>query len=202
MNRWPIAPLLLADALEQVQVERCRWLQAHPALVHSYTCFHWWPSSSDTPYKEFISDPLVVQTGVVGMVVLEEPLEPPRRLSWLLLRERASLTHQEQQMLAFILQERTIEVAYDLALYFGKMVRSRQQDQLDPWLEAPLGSGIPDLCTFAEGLKREYSALKAALTYPYSTGPVEGQINRLTFIKRSMYGWASFDFLRQRVLHH
>ena len=26
-----------------------------------------------------------------------------------------------------------------------------------------------------------------------STGPVEGQINRLTFIKRSMYGRGSFE---------
>ncbi len=72
-------------------------------------------------------------------------------------------------MLAFIRQERTIEVAYDLAQRFGSMVRGRQQDQLDPWLEACLSRGIPDLRTFAEGLQRESSAIKAALTYPYST---------------------------------
>ena len=35
-------------------------------------------------------------------------------------------------MLAFIRQERTIEVAYDLAQRFGTMVRSRQLDKLDP----------------------------------------------------------------------
>lgn len=103
-------------------------------------------------------------------------------------------------MLAFIRQEPTIEVAYDLAQRFGSLVRNRQQDQLDPWLQAALGSGIPDLRTFAEGLQREYCALKAALTYPYSTGPVEGQINRLKLIKRSMYGRGSFGLLRQRVL--
>ena len=52
---WPLSNEPLAnrafvslDELEQVQVERCRWLQAHPALIHSYTCFHWWPSSLDT----------------------------------------------------------------------------------------------------------------------------------------------------------
>ena len=33
-----------------------------------------------------------------------------------------------------------------------------------------------------------------------STGPVEGQINRLKFIKRSMYGRGSFELLRQRAL--
>jgi transposase len=157
-------------------------------------------AGADSLSTQEVSNPLPLQADADGTVVLKEPLESPRHLSWLLLRDRASLTLQEQQMLAFIRQERTIEVAYDLAQRFGTMVRSRQQDQLDPWLEAALDSGIPDLRTFAEGLQREYSALRAALTYPYSTGPVEGQINRLTFIKRSMYGRGSFELLRKRVL--
>jgi transposase len=151
------------------------------------------------PVQE-VSDPLAIQADAGGTVVLEEPLESPRHLSWLLLRDRTSFNHQEQQMLAFIRQEPIIEVAYDLAQRFGTMVRNRQHDQLDSWLEAALGSGIPDVRTFAEGRQREYSALKAALTYPYSTGPVQGQINRLTLIKRSMYGRGSFELLRQRVL--
>jgi hypothetical protein len=157
-------------------------------------------AGADALATQKVSDHLAVQADADGAVVLEEPLESPRHLSWLLLRDRTSLNHQEQQMLAFIRQERTIEVAYDLAQRFGTMVRNRQQDQLDPWLEAALGSGFPDVRTFAEGLQREYSAIKAALTYPYSTGPVEGQINRLKLIKRSMYGRGSFELLRQRVL--
>ena len=31
------------DELEDVQAERCRWLQAHPEIVRARTCFHWWP---------------------------------------------------------------------------------------------------------------------------------------------------------------
>jgi len=41
----------------------------------------------------------------------------------------------------------------------------------------------------------------AGLTLPWSTGPVEGHVNRLKLIKRSMYGRAEFDLLRLRVLH-
>jgi len=37
--------------------------------------------------------------------------------------------------------------------------------------------------------------------WPWSNGPVEGQVNRLKLIKRSMYGRAKFDLLRQRVLY-
>jgi hypothetical protein len=38
------------------------------------------------------------------------------------------------------------------------------------------------------------------LTLPWSTGPIEGQINRLKVVKRTMYGRAGFDLLRSRVM--
>jgi len=34
----------------------------------------------------------------------------------------------------------------------------------------------------------------------WSNGPVEGQVNRLKNIKRQMYGRASFELLRKRVV--
>jgi len=52
---WPLSNEPLAnrvftslDELEQVQAERCRWLQDHPAVVRAHTCFHWWPSLDST----------------------------------------------------------------------------------------------------------------------------------------------------------
>jgi transposase len=62
-------------------------------------------------------------------------------------------------------------------------------------------TGVADLETFAVGLQKELTAIKAALTLPYSSGPVEGQINRLKLIKRSMYNRGSFALLRRRVLY-
>jgi transposase len=44
-------------------------------------------------------------------------------------------------------------------------------------------------------------AAEAALTLPRSNGPVEGHVHSLKLIKRQMYGRASFDLLRLRVLH-
>ena len=41
--------------------------------------------------------------------------------------------------------------------------------------------------------------MQAAVTEPWSNGPVEGHVNRLKTIKRQMYGRAGFDLLRQRV---
>jgi transposase len=46
----------------------------------------------------------------------------------------------------------------------------------------------------------EEAPVRAALDLPWTTSPVEGQINRLKVIKRTMYGRAGFPLLRARVL--
>jgi transposase len=48
---------------------------------------------------------------------------------------------------------------------------------------------------------RDFDAVRAALTLPYSNGQTEGQVNKLKSLKRQMYGRANFDRLRRRVLH-
>ncbi|MBO0791191.1 MAG: transposase [Ktedonobacteraceae bacterium] len=59
---------------------------------------------------------------------------------------------------------------------------------------------MPDVETFTQGLRNDYEAVKSSLVLPYSNGPVEGQINRLKLVKRSMYGRGSFELLRGRFL--
>lgn len=54
---------------------------------------------------------------------------------------------------------------------------------------------------FITGIRRDEGAVRAALTYGWSNGQTEGQINRLKFIKRQMFGRAKFDLLKARVLH-
>ncbi|OHV38527.1 transposase [Parafrankia soli] len=53
---------------------------------------------------------------------------------------------------------------------------------------------------YANGLERDLAAVSAGLTQPWSSGPVEGHVNRIKMLKRQMYGRAHFDLLRKRVL--
>lgn len=53
---------------------------------------------------------------------------------------------------------------------------------------------------FASNLRRDLDAVRHGLTLPYSSGPVEGNINRLKMLKRQMFGRAGLDLLRKRVL--
>jgi hypothetical protein len=50
---------------------------------------------------------------------------------------------------------------------------------------------------FAKGLRKDWAAVTAGLTLPYSSGAVEGHVNRIKMIKRQMYGRAGFVLLPQ-----
>ncbi|WP_405053661.1 transposase [Sphingobium sp. MK2] len=85
----------------------------------------------------------------------------------------------------------------DLARRFYAILIGREAVEFEPWLAQALGSAI---ASFARGLRRDIDAVRAALILPWSTGPVEGKINKLKLIKRSMYGRAGLDLLRARIM--
>lgn len=159
--------------------------------------------------KEFTTTPtlsiqrqaLPLQTPSHSQAPLQGPLESPRHLVWLFLQDPARLREADQQMLSFIRQEHAVDLAYTLAQQFVYLLREHRVEELDTWLSTCMSSGLPDLETFASGLQKEVSAIRAAIMLPYSNGPVEGHVNRLKLIKRSMYSRGSFDLLRHRVLY-
>jgi len=124
----------------------------------------------------------------------------PRPLSWLFLCAPERLDKQEQETLSRALEAEPINMAYTLAQQLVMMIKEHNAQSVDTWLLDCQNSGISDLVTFAQGVEKEGSAFQAALTLPYSNGPVEGKINKLKSIKRSMYGRSAFPLLRQKVL--
>ena len=88
-----------------------------------------------------------------------------------------------------------------LAQRFAGLLRERRgPDQLVAWVEAVESTDIPELHTFASGLRKDWAAVTAGLTLPWSSGGVEGHVNRIKMLKRQMYGRANLDLLRRRVL--
>jgi transposase len=72
---------------------------------------------------------------------------------------------------------------------------------LDGWIAAAASSpGQSELRSFTSGIRRDYQAVRNALTLPWSSGRVEGLNTRTKLIKRQMYGRASFPLLRKRIL--
>jgi transposase len=93
-----------------------------------------------------------------------------------------------------------LTAALDLADAFADLIRQQSTGTLSAWLTRGEASPDPDLRRFAEGIRRDEAAVHAAVTGPWSNGPVEGHVNRLKTIKRQMYGRAGFVLLRARVL--
>jgi transposase len=121
-----------------------------------------------------------------------------RRAAWLVVADPDEIDETERTFVdALIAGSAELADLIALAREFHAMVREQQAAKLDHWLTLAEKTA---LAGFAGGLKRDLAAVRAGLSLPWSTGPVEGQICRLKTIKRTMYGRAGFDLLRHRVL--
>lgn len=93
-----------------------------------------------------------------------------------------------------------LEEAISLIEEFASLIRTRDPEALDRWLDQAATSTLKPFQSFAASLRRDYDAVRAGVELPWSTGPVEGEINRLKMVKRVMFGRASFPLLQRRVL--
>jgi transposase len=125
-----------------------------------------------------------------------------RRAAWWLLKQTEDLSPERQafvERLCHLCPE--AKEVQQLAREFRELIREQQPETFDRWLEAAKGSGVAEIEGFAEALSKDHEAVKAALTHKWSSGQTEGQINRLKFIKRQMYGRANFELLKARFLY-
>lgn len=108
---------------------------------------------------------------------------------------------QRSQLREVCLTGDDLHLAYELTQELVAMIKQRKVSCLEEWLKCAEQSELPAFKGEALGLRRDYSAVSAALSSVWSQGQVEGQITRLKLLKRKMYGRAKFDVLRLRVLH-
>lgn len=86
----------------------------------------------------------------------------------------------------------------ELAHEFRRVLREHDASAFEGWLALAEQSLLR---SFAVSLQSDLNAVRAAVELPWSNGATEGHVNRLKLIKRSMYGRAGFDLIRERVLH-
>jgi transposase len=123
--------------------------------------------------------------------------------SWLL-RRPEDLHPRQQQLLAEVRGHcaQLDRLAGHVTGFAKMMVKRTGEQQLAGWLERVDADDQPELHTFAAGLRLDLAAVTAGLSLPYSSSATEGNVNRLKAIKRQMYGRASLDLLRKRVIYH
>jgi transposase len=64
------------------------------------------------------------------------------------------------------------------------MIRALEGEKLEEWLEEADASDAEVMNRFSAGVKKELAAVRAGLTESWSTGPVEGFINKVKLLKR------------------
>src|SRR5258706_12601861 len=138
----------------------------------------------------------------------ESQLNPLLALSapqatWLFFRKEEDLKAEERENLRQLRQASPdLETAYQLVKEFLQMVHELSGERLEEWLGKVHASHLQAFQSFVTGVQQDKDAVLAGLTLPWSNGPVEGHVNRLKLIKRSMYGQAELNLLKLRVLHH
>jgi len=132
---------------------------------------------------------------------IKMPLPSARRAAWLFLKSETELTEEERLFVGEMLKS-SVEIRQAVAVTkrFQEMVKSRNMEWLEEWLLEAEKIGTK-WKNFVKGLRQDCKAVTAALTTVWSNGQTEGQVNRLKFLKRQMYGRAKFDLLRARVLY-
>jgi transposase len=143
----------------------------------------------------------------LALLKLAAPPKPPappskRQVTGWMLTDPARLGGDQQAQLAVILGRcPELQALAGHVTAFAKILTRRAGDRLDGWLaDAGASPGQPELASFANGIRRDYQAVRNALTLPWSSGRVEGLNTRTKLIKRQMYGRASFPLLRKRIL--
>ena len=130
-------------------------------------------------------------------VVMGEP--PSSRQIARQLMTDDTLTQSEQSFVSrLLLQVPALAQCVAAAKRLKAVLRRQSKETLAKVLE---DAGNTALGSFVASLRRDLSAVQAALDLPWTTSPAEGQINRLKMLKRTMYGRAGFALLRARVLH-
>ena len=138
-----------------------------------------------------------------GHTAIPRPPAPPtvREMTGLLTRHPDSLTDDERTTRDAVLNRSpALRATHDRVGEFATILTQRRGHELNRWLQQVGTDGAPALRSFAAGLERDHDAVTAGLTLSYSSGPVEGTINRIKMIKRQMFGRANLDLLRKRVL--
>jgi len=85
----------------------------------------------------------------------------------------------EAQLDQITQMDNTLAQARELTHGFLDLIRRQSGEGLDNWLKTVHASPVRQFHIMARSLERDKSAILAGLTLPYSTGPVEGHINRL-----------------------
>jgi hypothetical protein len=104
--------------------------------------------------------------------------------------------------ISFILEKYPlVKEMQDCILDFRNIYVNKSVTLLEAFVEKYFKSSNKNLKSLANGIVRDFAAVKNSIISNYSNGFLEGNNNRLKMIKRTMYRRAGLDLLRAKIIH-
>ena len=83
---------------------------------------------------------------------------------------------------------------------FRNIMKAGDEIALKCWIQSLSKCAVQEFSSFANGLARDFDAVRNSFKYSFSNGLLEGHVNRLKTIKRIMYGRGKYDLIKSKVL--
>ncbi|WP_436846322.1 ISL3 family transposase [Streptomyces shenzhenensis] len=126
--------------------------------------------------------------------VTARPPSPRAVAGWILRRPDALAESEQIQLKTVRAGCPELDALTRHVRFFAVMLTERQCERLPDWLDAVRQDDLPSLHTLAAGIDHGLDAVIAGLTLPWSSGAVEGHVNRIKMLKRQMFGRASDSY--------
>ena len=88
----------------------------------------------------------------------------------------------------------------DIVVDFQKAMKTKKIPLLNQWIDTILQSGFAAMQSLGNGIKQDLEAVLNSLRFDENNGFLEGNVNRLKAIKRSMFGRAKLPLLKAKIL--
>ncbi|MEV4997047.1 ISL3 family transposase [Streptomyces niveus] len=205
----------LADAVKPEDLFRGQWQYNRTSALDEYKPYldDRWDEGCTNAWKlweEIVPLGYQGSYGIVSSYIRKKRTSPrpvtaqppaPRVVARWILSRPESLTETEHLRLKTVLANcPELNALTGHVRSFAQMLMKRQGERLPQWLDDVRQDDLPSLHTLAAGIDRDREAVIAGLTLPWSSGVVEGHVNRIKMLKRQMFGRAGFALLRKRVL--
>ena len=154
-------------------------------------------------YCQFKDHPMRTTPTVYKAINIKLRLLSPRKISrYLAFKDLSKIKDETDRELMekLLSKSSTLKKIREQVLTFKELLLGNNVTLLKEWMDRTLSIGISQLQSFVRGLMGDIEAVKNAVETNWSNGQVEGQVNRLKSIKRQMYGRASFELLRRKVI--
>lgn len=131
-----------------------------------------------------------------------EPLLPIRQIAHIVDKSirKKKMQEEEASVVERLMPLGWFRDIYDAAATFYDTIMGDSVDDLTLWLKTYAQSPLRELRSFAYGIQMDLKAVQNAIAMDTSNGIVEGYVNKLKAVKRTMYGRASLGLLKRKMV--